>query len=87
MIYSKKNFKWKILKENKIYDSSWVKLYLQKIKLPNGKIIDDYHRIRIKSSVVILPILKNKNIITIVIYCSVIIDRFRKYSIIYFMQD
>lgn len=53
----KKN--WKILSRKLVYDGSpHMKISIDKVELPNGKIIDDYHRIEIKDAVMLL--VKNK---------------------------
>ena len=63
-----KNIKWKILQTKKIYNSQWIDLYLQRIQLPNGKKINNFHRIKLQSSVVILPVTKSGDIVTIKSY-------------------
>ena len=53
----KKN--WKILSRKLVYDGSpHMKISIDKVELPNGKIINDYHRIEIKDAVMLL--VKNK---------------------------
>jgi hypothetical protein len=55
-----KSKNWKILSRKLVYDGSpHIKISIDKVKLPNGKVIDDYHRIEIKDAVMLL--VKNKN--------------------------
>ncbi len=35
--------KWEIIKERNVSPSPWFPLYVHKVKLPNGKVIDDYY--------------------------------------------
>tara|TARA_B100001559_G_C16192577_1_gene480604 strand:- start:117 stop:674 length:558 start_codon:yes stop_codon:yes gene_type:complete len=60
--------KWKVLKSKKVYNSNWIKLFLQKIVTTKGVVINDFHRIEIKSSVVVLPITRDNQIILIETY-------------------
>ena len=56
---SRKNKNWKILSRKLVYDGSpHVKVSIDQVELPNGEIIDDYHRIEIKDAVMLL--VKNK---------------------------
>ena len=49
------NKKWKILSRKKVYDGSpYINIFVDKVELPNGKIIDDYHRIEVNNAVMIL---------------------------------
>ena len=54
-IMSSDNKKWEILSRKLVYDGSpHMKICVDKVKLPNGKIIDDYHRIEINDAVMLL---------------------------------
>ena len=56
---NKRNKNWKLLSRKLVYDGSpHMKISIDKVKLPNGKIIDDYHRIEINDAVMLL--VKNK---------------------------
>lgn len=49
----KKN--WELLSRTNVYDGSpYIKISVDKVKLPNGKVINDYHRIEIKDAVMLL---------------------------------
>ncbi|MEH2269413.1 MAG: NUDIX hydrolase [Nostoc sp.] len=55
--------KWKILKSKMVLDNPWCQVRQDEIKLPNGKIIDDYF-VSIKPDVaMVLPITSNREII------------------------
>ncbi|MBN3884579.1 MAG: NUDIX hydrolase [Nostoc sp.] len=55
--------KWKILKSKMVLDNPWCQVRQDEIKLPNGKIIDDYF-VSIKPDVaMVLPITINREII------------------------
>ena len=42
------NKKWEIISRKEVYDGSpYIKVCIDKIRLPNGKVIDDYHRIEV----------------------------------------
>ena len=45
---------WKVLGSRSVYASPWVSVSLERIKLPDGRIIDDYHRVDFRDSVVIV---------------------------------
>ena len=46
---------WKLLCRNKVYDGSpFIKIFKDKVKLPSGSIIDDYHRIEVNNAVMLL---------------------------------
>jgi len=56
--------KWELLTRTTVYDGSpYVKISLDKIKLPSGKIIDDYHRIEIQDAVMLLVENDNKELL------------------------
>ncbi|GIR93497.1 MAG: hypothetical protein CM15mP93_16840 [Thiotrichaceae bacterium] len=47
--------KWKLLSRKKGLDGSpYINIFIDKIELPNGKIIDDYHRIEVNNAVMLL---------------------------------
>jgi len=49
------NKNWKLISRDKVYDGSpYIKIYKDTIKLPNNKIIDDYHRIEVNNAVMLL---------------------------------
>ena len=55
------NKKWKLLSRKTIYDGSpYIKISVDTVELPNGEIIDDYHRIEVNNAVMLL-IENNKN--------------------------
>ena len=47
--------KWKILSRKDVYDGSpHIKIFIDKVQLPEGKIINDYHRIEVNNAVMLL---------------------------------
>jgi ADP-ribose pyrophosphatase len=49
------NKKWKLLSRKKVYDGSpYINIFVDKVELPDGKIIDDYHRIEVNNAVMLL---------------------------------
>jgi len=60
----KRNSVWKVLKEKEVFNAkNRFAVTIQKIKLPNGKIVDDYYRINFPESVVIVAQTLNNKII------------------------
>src|SRR4030067_3853160 len=55
--------KWKIIKERDISPSPWFPLFKHKVRLPNGKIINDYYLSKLGDVVMIVPFTKNNEII------------------------
>lgn len=46
--------RWKVLGRRSVYASPWVSVSLERIELPDGRIIDDYHQVDFRDSVVIV---------------------------------
>ena len=55
--------KWKTIKSDKLLDTYWVKVREDKVKLPNGKKIDDFYAITVNDASAIVAIDENQNII------------------------
>lgn len=47
--------KWQVLKSTVDYDTRWVKVRKDQVKLPNGTVIDDYYVVENKPWVLIVP--------------------------------
>ncbi len=48
--------KWEVLNEKTVYESfPWIRVDAQKIKLPSGNIVEDYHRVILPQTVVVYP--------------------------------
>lgn len=45
---------WKVLRRRSVYTSPWVSVSLEQIKLPDGRIVDDYHQVNFRDSVIIV---------------------------------
>jgi len=49
------NQRWEILKNDLIYEASpWIKVSVQQVRLPDGKVVDDYHRVKMPEYAVVL---------------------------------
>lgn len=55
--------KWKVISEKDISPSPWFPLFVDKVQLPNGKIVDDYYLSHLGDVAMILSITKKKEII------------------------
>ena len=62
---SDKLMPWAILESKEVYTSEWVKVALQKILLPSGKIVQDYHRVTLNDFVVIVATIESGDIIAL----------------------
>ena len=59
----KKMLKWEILEEVDISPSPHFPLYKHKVKLPNGRLVNDYYLSKMGDVVMILAITKKKEIV------------------------
>lgn len=55
--------KWEILYEEDISPSPWFPLYKHKVKLPNGKVVEDYYLSKVGNVAMIVPITTKKEIV------------------------
>ena len=55
---------WELLRRTKVYSSKFVNVYEDKVRLPNGEIIDDYTLVE-KPNIVIIVATDNKNNIVV----------------------
>jgi ADP-ribose pyrophosphatase len=61
--------KWEVLEERTVYECDpWIKLNVQKIKLPNGEIVDDFHHLDMPEYVVIYPVTASQKVIMLKSY-------------------
>lgn len=52
---SKVNQCWEVLKNSLIYEASpWIKLSVQQVRLPNGKVVDNFHRVKMPEYAVVV---------------------------------
>ena len=71
--------RWKVLEEKEVFKvKNRLSVTVQKIKLPNGKIVDDYYQIHFPESVVIVARTQEKKIILLKHY----LHGFRRESIV-----
>lgn len=64
MLSQKKKKKWKLLDRKVVYNGRpFIKISIDRVKLPNGKIISDYHRIETNNAVMLLVENKNKEVL------------------------
>jgi ADP-ribose pyrophosphatase len=61
----KKNSKiWKVLKKDKVFEAKpWISIYSKKIKLPNNKVVEKYHEIKLIDYVIIYALTKNNKLV------------------------
>ncbi|MDE1870787.1 MAG: NUDIX hydrolase [Candidatus Micrarchaeota archaeon] len=57
--------KWKVLEHKKVYSSPFVNVYIDKVRLPNGKVIDDYSVIEKPSYVILVATDHSGKVVTI----------------------
>ncbi len=55
--------KWKILEIEDLSPSKWLSVFRHTVKLPNGKVIDDFYVYQSSDAVMVLPITKDKNVV------------------------
>lgn len=55
--------KWQLLEEKDVSPSKWFPLYVHKVKLPNGKIVDDYFVSKLGDVSMVVAITKDKEIV------------------------
>ena len=61
--------KWEILEEKTVYECTpWIRVDVQKIKLPDGKIVDDYHQLVMPESVVVYPVIFDDKVLMLEVY-------------------
>ena len=57
--------KWKIIEETDISPSKWFPIKKHKVKLPNGKIIDDYYITDLNNVGMVLPITTKNEVVLV----------------------
>jgi 8-oxo-dGTP pyrophosphatase MutT (NUDIX family) len=55
--------KWQVLEEKDVSPSKWFPLYVHRVRLPNGKIIDDYFVSKLGDVAMVVAITKKKEIV------------------------
>lgn len=60
-----KNNKWKLIKRSKVLDTKYLKIYEDKVRLPNGKTIPDFTVVQKPDVVLIVATDKKNNLVTI----------------------
>jgi len=54
-VKTKVNQHWEVLKNDLIYEASpWIKLSIQQVRLPNGKVVDNFHRVKMPEYAVVV---------------------------------
>ena len=57
---------WEILDEQELYVAEpWIRLSRHRVRLPNGGIVDDYHRIQLPEYVVFIPFTEDGRVVMI----------------------
>ena len=60
----KKSVIWRVLKKKKVFEAKpWISVFSKKIKLPNNKIVERYHEIKLNDFVVIYALTKNNKLV------------------------
>lgn len=61
--------KWEVLEEKTVYECApWIRVDVQKIKLPDGKIVDDFHQLVLPEYVVVYPVTSDQKVIMLRAY-------------------
>lgn len=61
--------KWEILDSKDVFTAEpWIKLSVQKVRLPDGQIVDDYHRVEFPEYVVVFAETKSGEVVTELLY-------------------
>lgn len=60
---SKKLKKWTLLKEEDVSPSSWFPLFKHTVKLPTGKVVDDYYLSKMGDVAMIVAVTKDKKVV------------------------
>ena len=61
--------KWKLLEQKTVYECDpWIRLDVQKIKLPDGKIVDNFHQLVLPESVVVYPVISEEKVLMLQSY-------------------
>ncbi len=55
--------KWKIIKEEDISPSPWFPLFKHKVKLPNGRIVDDYYLSKLGDAAMVVAVTKDQEVV------------------------
>ncbi len=55
--------KWEILEIEDLSPSKWLSVFRHTVKLPNGKIIDDFYVYQSSDAVMVLPITKDGKVV------------------------
>lgn len=60
---------WKVLKSTEIFSAEpWIKLSVDQVLLPDGRVVDDYHQIKLQEHVVIFAETVGKEVVAIRLY-------------------
>jgi ADP-ribose pyrophosphatase len=55
--------KWKLLEEKDVSPSPWFPLFKHRVRLPNGKVVDDYYISKLGDVAMILTVTRNKEVV------------------------
>jgi 8-oxo-dGTP pyrophosphatase MutT (NUDIX family) len=56
---------WEVLEEELLLDNPYLPVYKHKVKTNQGQIVDDFYKAEIEDAVMILPVLKNGDIVLV----------------------
>lgn len=60
-----KQLRWKVLSEEDISPSPWYPLYKHKVRLPNGKVVDDFYVSHLGDVAMVVAVTKNRELILV----------------------
>ena len=63
------NREWKVIEKTTVYDCPpWISVEKQKIKLPNGRIVNDFHYLNLPEYLMVYPITSNGKVLILEAY-------------------
>jgi len=55
---------WEVMEEQRVLAAEpWLDVYLQKVRLPDGRVIDDYYRVRLPRYVIVVPLTDDDRVV------------------------
>lgn len=59
------NNKWDVLSTKQLISNRYISVYEDKVRLPNGIVVDDYYRVRVPNSSAVVALTTDMNIVLI----------------------
>ena len=55
---------WRVLEERRVLDGEpWISVYLQRVELPDGRVVDDYYRVRLPDYVLVVALTEDDQVL------------------------